>query len=387
MKIQPFELERWQSEHEHRVDYNLTESGVHPLTVAELFALGAADEVQDGDLEQEQAEELARLLSTELGYIQTNGTEALRAAISALHPGAGVDDVLVTTGSAEANLLLVMSQIEPGDQVVIERPNFMQLEGLLRAFGAEVRTFALREALGWQPDPDELRSQVTDRTRLLCLTNPNNPTGARLDAASRRLIVELAQQSGAWIVADEIYRGAELDGVETESLWGAAERVIVTGGLSKAYGLPGLRVGWLVAPAATTREVWRYHDYTTISLPAPSDVLARLALQPARRARILARTRGIIQANLPRLCSWLHRQGGHFTYRPPEAGAILYCRYNLAVNSTALVERLRAEQGVLLVPGDHFGMDGYLRFGLGEPAERLEQALERVERVLRAISP
>lgn len=386
MKIQPFELERWQSEHEHHVEHNLTESGVHPLTVAELFALGAEDGAQGEQLAQEQAVELAGLLTTELGYIQTNGTKALRGAICGLYPGADVDDVLVTAGSAEANLLLVLSQIEPGDRVLIQRPNFMQLEGLLRAFGAEVRTFSLRDELGWQPDPDELRAQLTDRTTMICLTNPNNPTGARLDAASRALIVELASRCGAWIVADEIYRGAELDGVETKSFWGAAERVIVTGGLSKAYGLPGLRVGWLLAPAATTRQIWSYHDYTTIALPAPSDRLACLALQPARRARILARTRGIIRDNLPRLQTWLDAQGERFAYRPPEAGAILYCRYTLPINSTALVQRLRAEQSVLLVPGDHFGMDGYLRFGLGEPAPRMEQALRRVERVLDAVT-
>jgi aspartate/methionine/tyrosine aminotransferase len=353
------------------VDYNLTESGVHPLSLRELL---------DDDEEDEQLE---RLLRTELGYIQTNGTEALRAAIAALYAApAGIDEVLVTAGSAEANLLLAFSQIEPGDQVLVQRPNFMQLEGLLRAFGAEVRTFHLVEALGWQPELEQLRARVTDRTRLIALTNPNNPTGARLSAEARRVIVELAERSGAWIVADEIYRGAELDGATTPSFWGATERVIVTGGLSKAYGLPGLRVGWLLAPPDLTRQIWRYHDYTTIALPALSDRLGRLALEPARRARILGRTCGIIRRNLGQLGPWLDERG--WRYRPPEAGAILFCRHDLPVGSTELVTRLRDEQSVLLVPGDHFGMEGYLRFGLGEEPVRLERALERVARGLAA---
>ena len=149
------------------------------------------------------------------------------------------------------------------------------------------------------------------------------------------------------MLADEIYRGAELDGRETATMWGRHDRVIVTSGLSKAYGLPGLRIGWVVGPPALVASLWAYHDYTTIAPGALSDALARRALEPARRTAILARTRGILNQNFPIIAQWLDGHGGLFSYAPPDAGAIVYARYHHAINSTELVTRLRQEKSVL----------------------------------------
>ena len=170
------------------------------------------------------------------------------------------------------------------------------------------------------------------------------------------------------MLSDEVYRGAELDGHETPSMWGRSDRVIVTSGLSKAYGLPGLRIGWIAAPASFVASTWSYHDYTTIAPGALSDRLARVALQPDRRPALLERTRGIMRANLPLIERWLHDHDPAFSWIRPEAGAIFYVRYNYRINSTELVTRLRDEKSVLVVPGDHFGMDGYLRLGLRRAA-------------------
>jgi aspartate/methionine/tyrosine aminotransferase len=176
---------------------------------------------------------------------------------------------------------------------------------------------------------------------------------------------------GAWVLADEIYRGAELDGVETASVWGRYERVIVTSGLSKAYGLPGLRIGWIASTPELVATTWAYHDYTTIGPGTLSDRFARIALQPAMRVKILARTRRILQTNLPIIKDWLDAHADRFSYAMPEAGAIVYVRYHDPINSTDLVTRLRVEKSVLIVPGDHFGMDGYLRDGLDRLADLL----------------
>lgn len=369
MKIETFEMERMQSTWENVVEYNLSESGVHPLSLGEFVA----------------REELDRLLKLGLGYSQTNGTPELRAAVASLYPGAGTDQVLVTTGSSEANFLLMWSKVEPGDEVLFMLPNYMQMWGLTRAFGAKLKPFHLREDRGWAPDLDELRKLVTKKTKLIIVTNPNNPTGAIMGRDAMDAIVNLAGRVGAWIVADEVYQGAEVDGPRTESFWGKYDRLFVVNGLSKAYGLPGLRVGWMVGPADAVAKTWPYHDYTTISPTVLSDNLARLVLKPETRERILSRTRGILKANLPVIEGWLRSQDGLLEFVPPKAGAIVFVRYNLAVNSTELVQRLIRDKSVLIVPGDHFLMDGYLRIGYGDETGILLKGLDRVGAALREL--
>jgi aspartate/methionine/tyrosine aminotransferase len=366
MKIEPFEMERMQSQWENRVAHNLSESGVHAMAVDEL-------------LEPAEREEI---LGQRLIYIQSNGSEALRTAIAALYPGAGPDEVLLANGTAEANYISAWHLVEPGDEVVMMLPNYMQLWGAIRGLGASIRPFHLDESRGWAPNLDELAEAVTPRTRLIAVCNPNNPTGAVLDPDQMRQIVAAAARHGSWLLVDEVYRGAERDGVETPSFWGLYDRLLVTGGLSKAYGLPGLRIGWVAGPRALLAELWGRKDYLTISPGALSDFLAKKALRPATRSRLLERTRSILSANYPVLEEWVARRGQALSLVPPRAGAIAYLRYRWPVNSTELVVRLRDEQGVLIVPGDHFGMDGFLRVGFGNEPEDLRIGLERMEEVL-----
>jgi aspartate/methionine/tyrosine aminotransferase len=173
--------------------------------------------------------------------------------------------------------------------------------------------------------------------------------------------------------------------VETPSVWGRYDRALVTSGLSKAYGLPGLRIGWVVGPPDLVEDLWAVHDYTTIAPGAVNDRLARIALAPARRERLLARTRGIIAANYPIVKRWIDRRGPALAHVRPEAGAIVFVRYRHAINSTALIERLRDEQSLLIVPGDHFDMDGYMRIGFGSDPEHLAGGLERLAELLDAL--
>jgi aspartate/methionine/tyrosine aminotransferase len=368
--IDIFKMERMQSTWENVVDYNLSESGVHPLTLKEMLTPA----------------EIEALREVELGYTQTNGTMGLRENIARLYPGISVDQILATAGSSEANFLLIWSLIEPGDEVLFELPNYMQMAGLLKAFGARVKPFRLHESLGWQPDLDEMRRLVTPRTKLIVLTNPNNPTGAVLDPEVMTGIVDLAAGAGAWILADEVYQGAELSGVTTPSFWGRWEKTMVVNGLSKAYGLPGLRLGWIVGPDEVIQRTWPYHDYTTISPSALSDRLASIALATGTRERIIGRTRAILNANFPVLRKWLDDRGGLFTFHPPKAGAICFARYGFKANSTEFVERLIREKSVLLVPGDQFETDGYFRFGYGSEKGYLLRALGLIDEVLKKIA-
>ena len=366
MKVEPFALERWQSIWENRVAWNLSESGVHPLRVEEVA-------VTDADRQA--------LLRQDLGYTQTNGTPELRQAIASLYPGASADQIEVTNGGSEANYVTLWHLVEQGDEVVMMTPNYMQVGGLTRAFGAAVRPWPLAPGTTrWTPDLDALEALVTPRTRAILICNPNNPTGARLTATELDGIARIASRAGAWVLSDEIYRGAELDGIETTSMWGRYERAIITGGLSKAYGLPGLRLGWVAGPIALVEQLWGVHDYTSIAPGAVNDRLGRIAL--SRRHLLLARTRGIVASNYPLVRKWIEKRGSRMSHVPPEAGAILFVRYHHRINSTALVERLRAEKSVLLVPGDHFEMDGYFRIGFGNHPGHVTTALDLVGEVL-----
>jgi aspartate/methionine/tyrosine aminotransferase len=266
-------------------------------------------------------------------------------------------------------------------------PNYMQTWGLARAFGGVVREWPLTPTAGtrWTVDCDALERLVSARTKLIVICNPNNPTGARIEARDLDRIAAIAGRHESWILSDEIYRGAERDGRETPSMWGRYDRVVITSGLSKAYGLPGLRIGWIAGPADVVSSLWAYHDYTTISPGALSDLLARRALEPARRARLLARTRDILNANFPVIAAWLDSHPGLFTYAAPDAGAIVYVRYHHAINSTDLVTRLRQQKSVLIVPGDHFGMDGYLRIGFGDEVGYMREGLNRLHDLLTEI--
>lgn len=366
MKIEHFKMERMQSIWEFVVDYNLSESGVHPIPLHELI----------------QKDELEELLNLELGYIQTKGTTELRERISDLYPGSTPDQILVTTGSAEANFLSIWSTVEPGDEVIFMLPNYMQIWGLLRGFGAIVKPLFLRESLNWAPDLEELRKLITRKTKMIIVTNPNNPTGAILNEEAMKTIIEVASKAGAWIVADEVYQGAELSGITTHSFYGRYEKTVVTNGLSKAYGLPGLRMGWMIAPEIFILKTWPYHDYTTICLSSLSDRLARIVLSSENREKILKRTRRILNTNFPLLKKWFHRHRDIISFIPPQAGAITFFRYNLKINSTALVDKLIHEKSVLVVPGDHFKTDQYIRIGYGSEEKHLLRGLDLIGEAL-----
>jgi aspartate/methionine/tyrosine aminotransferase len=372
MKLEPFAMERLQSIWENRVAWNVSESGVHPLRVEELA---------------ETDDDRRAVLAQALGYPQTNGSIELRRLIADLYAEATPAHVQVTNGGSEANFVALCQLVQPGDEVVMMVPNYMQVGAVSRALGARVVPWPLvcdttATHPRWRPDFDALERAVGPKTRLILICNPNNPTGARLKPGELDSICRIASRHGTWILSDEIYRGAELDDGKTVSVWGRYERVIVTSGLSKAYGLPGLRIGWVVSTPELVEELWGVHDYTTIAPGAISDRLARIALTPARRERLLARTRGIIRTNYPVLRKWVERRGGRLFHVAPEAGAIAFVRYTHAINSTRLIERLRDEMGVLVVPGDHFDMDGYLRIGFGGEPVHVAGSLEKIGEML-----
>ncbi len=365
----PFELERWQSTWENRVKFNLSESGVHPLTIDELLRLSGA--------------EAAEFLRLRLVYSQSDGTDELRRAIAALYDGASADNVVVTIGSAEANFIACWAVVRPGDAVAILAPTYMQTWGLAQNLGARVTPIWLRYERGWEPDPEEVAQAIDAQTKLVVVTNPNNPTGHVLSHAARGMLLDRVRAAGAWLLADEVYTGAERNGETTPSFWGSYERLVVVNGFSKAYGLPGLRIGWIACPSDFRRELLERHDYTVIGPSPAMDWLAVRALSV--RERILERTRRILNTNYPVLEGWLRRFGDFFQWRETECGAICLVRYGGVLSALDLVEQVRARHDILLVPGDHFELPRHLRLGYGNEMAELKAALADLEPALREV--
>jgi len=372
-RFEPFVMERMMSKYENYVEFNLSESGVHPLTLRELMALAGRG-----------VDELGEVL---INYPQANGTPELRQTIANLYKGAGVDNVLVTTGAAEANYLVIHTLLEPGDEMALMAPNYQQVWGVATNRGVKISTFHLDENKGWALDVESLRRAITPRTKLIAVCNPNNPTGRIMPAAEMDAVVAEAARVGAWLLADAVPGGAEREtDVQTPSFYGRYDKVIAVGSMSKAYGLPGLRTGWAVGPADTLDEMWARHEYITITTTMLSDKLTALALSPAVRPKVLARTRKFIRDGYPVLTKWAAEHGNMFSVFPSQAAAIAFVRYNLPVNSTELTERLRKEKSVLIVPGDHFGLDHHLRISFGLPHDYLRGGLDRIHQLMNEIA-
>ena len=370
--FEPFLMEQMMSEWENVVDVNLSESGVHPMTLGELLAMNG-----------QEPNDLAGIGQF---YPQANGTPELRETIAALYDGATSDHVLVTIGAAEANYLAVTTFLEPGDEIVMVLPNYMQIWGVARNRGCRIREVHLDVERDWALDANALDAAVTAETRMIAVVNPNNPTGRIMSEAEMDAVVAAAERVGAWLLADEVYRGAEREREEeTPSFFGRYDKVLAQGSMSKAYGLPGLRVGWTVGPLEAVKAMWRRHEYTTIALSMLSDHLTRIALSTRVRPQIIARTRLLLQGGYGLLGEWLSEQDGVFSGTPPDAAAITFLKYDLPINSSEWMERLRDESGVLIVPGDHFGLDGHVRVSFALPEHELLDGLARISASVREL--
>ena len=370
MKIELFEMERMQSTWENVVDIDLSESGVRAVSLRELVELGF---------------DLTSVLDTPLSYSQGNGTVELRQLLSRHYPGSSIDHIEVTNGTSEANFIVSLNLIREGDEVAMELPNYMQMWGLPRSLGATIRTFRLRSDSAWTPDWKEFDEAVNEKTRLLYLSNPNNPTGRVLSRKDMERIVQRCDETGTWLLADEVYQGAELNGGRAPSFWGMSDRVIITNGLSKAYGIPGVRIGWIVGPPAVVQECWTQHDYTTICPNKISDAIARTAVHHENREKLFARTRTILREQLPIVREWVSSFDGLLEVSEPEAGAFCLIQYKSDLSSAELAERIRVNQSTLIVPGSQLRLENCFRLWFGAPREKLLEGLRRIRAELNQI--
>jgi aspartate/methionine/tyrosine aminotransferase len=362
------------SHYETRVTHDIGESGIAPMSMAELIAF---------EPEEKRAALTASLLNLPLGYSEARGTETLRAALAATYRTATPDEVLVTTGAIEANFLLASVLISPGDHVVAVYPAYQQLYSVPRGLGADVSLWHVSAGDdGYRFDIEELERLVTPKTRVIIVNTPHNPTGAVLSAEDLLRVYALADAAGAYLIVDEAYRWLDIPGGITLAppARDLGPRAISVGTLSKPFGLPGLRLGWLVAPPEVAAACWAHRDYISLSPGKLSDALAVLALRHVDAVR--ARNHAIIAENLRVADRWFADHADLVSWTPPRAGLLALMRYSADIPSLQLSNLLAEQYGVLLVPGSAFGYEGHLRLGVGQTPSIFAEGLRRVARCL-----
>lgn len=369
MKIEDFHVEIWMNTYETKCKHNIAETCVDSITFADLMELAG----KTGDI-------LGELNGMKLTYGAIEGSLRLRTAISALYPGRGPHEVLVTHGAIGANALLYDTLIEPGDEVVSIVPAYQQHYSLPESRGARVKRLKLRAEDGYLPDLDALEALVTPETKIIALTNPNNPTGSVIDEARLRGIADIARRHNAWVLCDEVYRGVnQADDAMPASMAEIYERGVAVGSMSKAFALAGLRLGWIVASPDLLQKVTVHRDYNTISVGMIDDHVASIALENSDA--LLRRNRQIVRTNLTLLDDWVSREP-LMSWVRPTGGTVTLLNYDLDIGSYEFCRRLMDETGVLLTPGAAFEMEGTVRIGFGNGTDALRGGLEGLSRFL-----
>lgn len=371
MTIEPFLLERFFARHEFSVRYLLCASDCETLSLGELLAM-----------EPGAAEEFSAL---RLGYTETAGHPELRAEIAALYKGVSADDILVCAGAEEAIFLFMNAALRAGDGLVVHSPCYQSLAAVAAAAGCRVTRLATAAADGWALEPERLSQALTADTRAVAVNFPHNPTGCLPEKAQFERIVEIARKNGLMLFSDEVYRFLEYDaGDRLPAACEIYENAVSLGVMSKAFGLAGLRLGWVACrDHDVLRAMVELKDYTTICTAAPSEFLAGLALR-GRRA-ILARNLEIIRRNLECLDDFFARHEGLFSWQRPRAGPVAFPAVRFAAASDDFCAALLRERGVLLAPGSLFGAAGRhfrIGFGRGGLAAGLDEISAWVKEIL-----
>ena len=368
MNIKPFATETFFARYEFSTPHLLCTSDCETLTTGELLRLAGLD--------------AADLLGQRLGYTDSQGDPALRAAIAALYESVTPEEVVMLGAPEEGIYLTIRTLLEPGDHVVALTPAYDSLINLAEHVSGNVTHWPVRPTPdGWALDPDELAGLLRPDTRLVIVNFPHNPTGYLPPAETFAALLDVVRGSGAWLLCDEMYRGLESDTADRlPSATDSYERAIILSGLSKTHGLPGLRAGWLIVRDAAVRaSLINWKHYTTICPPAPSERLAIAAL--LAHAPLVERSRGIIAANLILAEVFFARHTARFDWRPPRAGSVALVGLD-APSATDYCHALAHDAGVLLLPGPYLGAgDDCVRFGFGRLG--FGEALARYEEYLR----
>ncbi len=369
MDIQAFGVEMWMNQFENHCRYNLAETCVASITLGELIDMAGIDNSVLGELR-----------AMRMGYGAIEGSERLRRAVAGLYENQTSENVLTTHGTIGANALVHQTLIDRGDHVIAVVPTYQQHYSIPASLEAEVDLLHLRPENGFLPDLERLRAMMRPDTRLIAINNPNNPTGALMDREMLSQIAQIAKDSGAWVLCDEVYRGTDQTGDGyTASICDLYDKGISTAGMSKAYSLAGLRVGWITSPRDLLDKIMIHRDYNTISVGGLDEYFSAIALE--NRGEILARAHEITRRNLQILTEWVEAEL-LVDWVKPRSGTTALLRYDLPIPSRDFCIRLLEEEGVLFTPGSAMDMEGWLRIGFANATDDLRNGLGRVSAFL-----
>jgi aspartate/methionine/tyrosine aminotransferase len=365
MQIKPFKLERYFAQYEFNVKYLLSPSDCEGLAMQELLQMASP-------------ESLELWHGLKLSYTESQGHPLLRSAIADFYEEIPPENVVIAAPE-EAIFIAMQTLLKPGDEVIVLSPAYQSLHEIARSIGCKVIKWSLKPGAGkhWYLDFDELEYILTDRTRLLVINFPHNPTGVTLTLGGWEEIIQVAREHDLYLFSDEMYQLLEYPpSIELPAVCGEYEKGISLSGLSKSFALPGLRLGWLATQESALIERWlAFKDYTTICNSAPAEILGLIALQ--NMERIVRRNQDIIRLNLESADRFFDDHTQYFNWFPPMAGSVAFPEWLGPGPVEQFCQDVLEKQGVMIVPGSLFDFPGnHFRIGLGR--KNLPEALEQI---------
>lgn len=366
MKIKPFAVEEWMNAWEVGAKYNIAETCVDSISMNELFELTGED----------KTEFLNRLCARRLSYGDIEGLPEFRKGVCGLYKTLNIENIVPTHGASGANHHVFYSLISPGDRVVSIMPTYQQLYSIPESYGADVQILHLSKENNYLPDLEKLRRLVTPKTKMICINNPNNPTGALMSEQMLREIVEIARSADAWILCDEVYRHLSQEDGWCPSIVDLYEKGNSVSSMSKVFSLAGLRLGWIAThDMSVVKSCLSHRDYNLVSCGVFDEMLAAAALK--HRDKLLERSRKIVRENLQILDDWVGSEP-HVSYVKPKAGTTALVYYDLDISSYEFCEEMYKKTGAFVTPGDCFEVPHSMRIGYAYGKQDLIDGLKAI---------
>ena len=366
MKIKPFAVEEWMNAWEVGAKYNIAETCVDSISMNELFELTGED----------KTEFLNRLCARRLSYGDIEGLPEFRKGVCGLYKTLNIENIVPTHGASGANHHVFYSLISPGDRVVSIMPTYQQLYSIPESYGADVQILHLSKENNYLPDLEKLRRLVTPETKMICINNPNNPTGALMSEQMLREIVEIARSADAWILCDEVYRHLSQEDGWCPSIVDLYEKGISVSSMSKVFSLAGLRLGWIAThDMSVVKSCLSHRDYNLVSCGVFDEMLAAAALK--HRDKLLERSRKIVRENLQILDDLVGSEP-HVSYVKPKAGTTALVYYDLDIPSYEFCEEMYKKTGAFVTPGDCFEVPHSMRIGYAYGKQDLIDGLKAI---------
>ena len=366
MKIKPFAVEEWMNAWEVGAKYNIAETCVDSISMNELFELTGED----------KTEFLNRLCARRLSYGDIEGLPEFRKGVCGLYKTLNIENIVPTHGASGANHHVFYSLISPGDRVVSIMPTYQQLYSIPESYGADVQILHLSKENNYLPDLEKLRRLVTPKTKMICINNPNNPTGALMTEQMLREIVEIARSADAWILCDEVYRHLSQEDGWCPSIVDLYEKGISVSSMPKVFSLAGLRLGWIAThDMSVVKSCLSHRDYNLVSCGVFDEMLAAAALK--HRDKLLERSRKIVRENLQILDDWVSSEP-HVSYVKPKAGTTALVYYDLDIPSYEFCEEMYKKTGAFVTPGDCFEVPHSMRIGYAYGKQDLIDGLKAI---------